>query len=299
MRRFEVKTIWYAEAVYLAIEGFRLDSGRCRSVVIAVLPPSSGSRARQIAHPHQIVGHQCEGKHPTDSSQPPMPSLTQAGDGLEPAEDFFYPFAFLLANRVARMASGALIDNAGGLARNMWSYLVVAQLLHKLLAVVAFVGPERDPLLPRNLFHHRERGLRLGPAIGLGDVAIDRDPVAVLHQHVPGVAQLGFLARTLARQPRLGVGGRLMGIVAALLAMKVNRGIAGVIRRLLTTSPVLALEAFVAGPRLDQRAVDREVLGREQVAAAGLRQHLGKKPLGNFGTQQPFAVLGEDRGVPH
>src|SRR5207244_2647132 len=108
-----------------------------------------------------------------------------------------------------------------------------------------------------------------------------------------------FLARTLTCQPRLGVGGRLMGGVAALLAMKVNRGIAGVIRRLLTTIPVLALEAFVAGPRLDQRAVDREVLGREQAAAARLRQHLSKKPLGNFGTQQPFSVLGEDRGIPH
>src|SRR5437870_11090372 len=81
--------------------------------------------------------------------------------------------------------------------------------------------------------------------------------------------------------------------------MKVNRRIAGVIRRWLTTSPVLALEAFVAGPRLDQRAVDREVLGREQAAAARLRQHISKKPLGNFGTPQPFSVLGEDRGVPH
>ena len=84
----------------------------------------------QVAHPHQIVGRQCEGKHPADSSGPPMPSLTQAADSLEPAEDFFYPFAFLLANRVARMTSGALIDNAGGLARNMWSYLVVAQLIY-------------------------------------------------------------------------------------------------------------------------------------------------------------------------
>ena len=126
MRRFEVKTIWYAEAVYLAIEGFRFDSGRCRSVVIAVLPPGSGSRAQQIAHPHQIVGRQCEGKHPTDSSGTPMASLAQAADSLEPAEDFFYPFAFLLADRVARMTSGALIDNAGGLARNMWSYLMVS-----------------------------------------------------------------------------------------------------------------------------------------------------------------------------
>ncbi len=133
-----------------------------------------------------------------------MASLTQAGDGLEPAEDFFDPFAFLLTNRVARMTSGAIIDNAGGLARNMGSYLVVTQLLHKLFAVIAFVGPERDPLLSRNLFHHRDRGLRFRPAVGRSHLAIDCDTVAVLHQHVPRVAQLGFLPRPLTRQRASG-----------------------------------------------------------------------------------------------
>src|SRR5712692_11877282 len=122
-----------------------------------------------------------------------MTGLTQAGHGLEPAEDFFDPFTFLLTDRVARMTSGAVIDDAGGLARKMGSDLVVAQCLHKLLAVIAFVGPERDPLLPRNFFHHCDRGLALGPAVGRGHLAIDRDTVAVLHQHVPRVAELGFL----------------------------------------------------------------------------------------------------------
>ena len=36
-----------------------------------------------------------------------MARLAQASDGLDPAEDFFYPFAFLLTDRVARMTSGA------------------------------------------------------------------------------------------------------------------------------------------------------------------------------------------------
>src|SRR5216683_363283 len=155
--------------------------------------------------PHQIVGGQCEGKHPTDASHTAMASLTQAGDGFEPAEDFFDPFTFLLTDRVARMTSGAVIDNAGGLAREMGRYLVVAQLLHKLLVVIAFVGPERDPVLPRDLFHHCDSGLRFSPTVGLGHLAIDRDTVAVLHQHVPRVAELGLLARTLSRQPRLRV----------------------------------------------------------------------------------------------
>src|SRR5713226_5335949 len=170
--------------------------------------PGSGGRARQITQPHQIVGGQCEGKHPPDASHTAMASLTQAGDGFEPAEDFFDPFTFLLTDRVARMTSGAVIDDAGGLARKMGSYLVVAQLLHKLLAVIAFVGPECDPVLARNLFHHRARGLRLSPTVGRGHLAIDRDTVAILHQHVPRVTELGSLARTLTCQPRLRVGGR-------------------------------------------------------------------------------------------
>ena len=105
----------------------------------------SGGRDHQIAYAHQIVSGQCEVEHPTDPSHSPVPSLTQTGDGLAPAEDFFDALAFLLTNRVARMTSGAIINNAGGLARNMWRHLVVAQLLHKLFAVIAFVGTECDP----------------------------------------------------------------------------------------------------------------------------------------------------------
>jgi len=40
------------------------------------------------------------------------------------------------------------------------------------------------------------------------------------------------------------------------------------------------------------------VLGREQAAAAGLRQHLGKEALGNCGAQEPLAILGEDGCIP-
>jgi hypothetical protein len=118
MPTVEVKSICCAEAFYSAAESLRFGSGRCRSVAIAVRQCWSGRCTPQITHPHQIVGGQREGKHPTDSSHSAMPRFTQAGDGLEPAEDFFYPFAFLLANRVAGMTSGAVIDDAGGLARN-------------------------------------------------------------------------------------------------------------------------------------------------------------------------------------
>src|SRR5712691_2362790 len=96
MQRFEGKFTCCADSVYLATGSFLFGSGRFCSVMIAALSPCSGCHSRQITHPHQIVGGQCEGKHPADASHTAVASLTQAADGLEPAEDFFDPFTFLL-----------------------------------------------------------------------------------------------------------------------------------------------------------------------------------------------------------
>jgi hypothetical protein len=40
-----------------------------------------------------------------------MTSLAQPRDGFEPAEDLFDPLALLLANRIAGVTSGALIND--------------------------------------------------------------------------------------------------------------------------------------------------------------------------------------------
>ena len=84
-KRVEVKYIWFAEALYSAPESFRFGSERGYSVTLAVLQSRSGCRAHQITQPHQIVGRQCEGKHPAHSRHAAMTGLTQAGHGLEPA----------------------------------------------------------------------------------------------------------------------------------------------------------------------------------------------------------------------
>ena len=61
---------------------------------------------------------------------------------------------------------------------------------------------------------------------------------------------------------------------------------------------VLRPEALYAGPSLDQRAVDREVLVRQERLDLGLRQH-GAQELGrDLAFEQPVAVLGEHRHVP-
>src|ERR1700684_2625226 len=169
---------------------------------------------RQIAQPHQVVGGQGEGKHPTHSADSAMASLAQAGDGLEPAKDFFHAFALLLADQIARMTGGAVIDDAGLLARYMGSYQVVAQLLYKLLGIVPFVGAQGNAPPARDLLHHRHRRLRFSAPGGLSYTAVERQAVTVFHQHVSGVTELGLLALTLAGQQRFGVGGGLVGVVA-------------------------------------------------------------------------------------
>ena len=79
------------------------------------LAASCGS-GEQVAHSHQVVDCQGEGEHPLDSSHAAMARLAQTRNGLEPTEDLFDPFALLLTYRVAGMAGGTCVDNAGRLA---------------------------------------------------------------------------------------------------------------------------------------------------------------------------------------
>ena len=66
-----------------------------------------------------------------------------------------------------------------------------------------------------------------------------------------------------------------------------------------SSATVLGAEALHRRPGLDQRAVDREVLVRQERlhlwVGAAPRQELGR----HVGLQQPVAVLGEHRVVPH
>ena len=145
---------------------------------------------------------------------------------------------------------------------------MVTQLLNQFLAVVALVRAQRDAMPARNRFHHRYGRLRFRAAGGLGHAAVDRDAVAVLHQHVAGVAELGLLARALAGQASLGIGGLLVGEVAAPFTVKVDAGIAGVVGRGVPVRVIFAIEALVSRPRFDQRPVDCEMLVKEQPLSA-------------------------------
>ena len=57
--------------------------------------------------------------------------------------------------------------------------------------------------------------------------------------------------------------------------------------------------ALLAGPRLDQRAIDGEVLGREEIRGPRLREDGGEERLRDLAFEQAIAILREHGGDPH
>lgn len=107
------------------------------------------------------------------------------------------------------------------------------------------------------------------------------------------IAQLAAGVVALAVQARVGIGFGLVGVVAALFAFEVAA---------VTVAPVvviLAHEALVASPGLDQRAVHAEVLAREPFFLVRDGLHFVEEFDDGIVLDQAFAVFGEDRGHPH
>jgi len=75
-------------------------------------------------------------------------------------------------------------------------------------------------------------------------------------------AKLCLLAGALTQEPGIRIGRAGMSIVAAPLAVEVTLAVAAGRRRFVRS--VFRAEALQRSPGLDQRAVDREVIGREQ-----------------------------------
>ena len=136
-----------------------------------------------------------------------------------------------------------------------------AQLIDEVFRVVGLVGAERDRARPVGArFDHGERRYPLGVAVSRRQTRINQKAMAVLHQAMADEAKLGFLARSLAVEPCIGIRRRDMRLVRPLLAMEVGFGIAAATgRRVIRAIPWL--KTHQRSPRFDQRPVDREVLG--------------------------------------
>jgi len=92
---------------------------------------------------------------------------------------------------------------------------------------------------------HAQPGLAFGVAVGLGKIDIDHQAVAVLHHHVAGEAELGGRAAALGGKSGLGVGGREMSSVGALLALPIDLRDAPAATPAADSLPGLALPAEV------------------------------------------------------
>ena len=233
-----------------------------------------------------------------------MAGLAQTADGLDPAERFFDPLALDRADAIAGMAGGARIDRraaVGIVLRDMRRAAALATAGDEVSGVIVLVAAHRAAG-PGIVLDHVERGGALGRAVGLGQPRIDDEPVAVLRHQMTHVAELGLLAGAFAEQPGVGVGGRGMRVVLALLAMEVALGIAPAARLALSRGRIAAVlrhKALHAGPGLDQRAVDREVLAGQQLADLRQVQHARKELGRNIAVEQPVPVLAEHGRIPH
>ena len=92
------------------------------------------------------------------------------------------------------------------------------------LRVLGLVGTNRDAsgtrLLP--LVEHQQGGVAFRMAVRLRGHRGGDQAVAVLHQRMAQIRQPGLLAVALLVQPRLRIGGRLMGFGRPLLSMEVR-----------------------------------------------------------------------------
>ena len=96
-----------------------------------------------------------------------------------------------------------------------------AQLIDEVFRVVGLVGAERDRARPVGVrFDHGERRYPLGMAVSRRQTSINQKAMAVLHQAMADEAKLGFLSRSLAIEPCIGIRRRDMRLVRPLAASR-------------------------------------------------------------------------------
>src|SRR5436305_10716877 len=244
-------------------------------------------RIDQIPHSDEVVSSGRKGEYPSDLVHAAMSGLTQHSDCLQPAEYFLDPFPLNLTYFVSGVSRGAPINGAAAatfvVLRHMRRDVHASYLAYELFGVVALVGSHRYALALDSV-RHQHRRIAFRGAIGLQQLRIHHQAVAVLNQHIAAVGQLRLVAAALARQPRISICRRFVRFVAAPLAMKVHRGIARIIRRR-PLALVLALNTLLARPRFNQSAVHTEVLIAQQIRRSRLRHYAGEEQTGDLAFQ--------------
>jgi len=111
--------------------------------------------------------------------------------------------------------------------RHVQRHIHVSAFVHKHCRVEPVVAAHRDASVTGNLLQLRQRRFTLGPAVGLEQLRVPDQTVAILHEKIAAVAQVGLLAFALVRQQRIPIGLRLLGLVRVPLAVKIHCRIPG------------------------------------------------------------------------
>lgn len=114
----------------------------------------------EISHSHQIVGRGGEGEGPGQPLSAPMAVFAEMTYGLQPAKDFFHPFAQPLAQGVSSMPGGAAIQGrATSLPGHMGHGPAAPEFFDEVLGVVVFVAADADPAFAWDSLHHFPGGI--------------------------------------------------------------------------------------------------------------------------------------------
>ena len=201
---------------------------------------------------------------------------------------------------MAGMARGATIDGGAaslGVLRDVRRHAEAAHLGDKVLGIVGLVPTQCDASARRQILHHRDGRFTLRRPGGGGSGRIHNQGIAVLHQHMRHVAQLGGLPGRLLEQPGVRIGGRGVRLVAALLAVKVALAIAARCRR--SPLPSFGRKLFIDAHARSMCHPQKNARPRAAVHDPRIGQDRRQKAARYVAFQQPIPVLGEHRHVPH
>ena len=203
----------------------------------------------EFGKPDQVVCSATEYEQPVHLRESSQLDLAQRASLFQPAKALLDQPTPAQANRVAGLPCGSAVQIAATalvVLRNMGCHIQLPHRAHKIVAVIGLVGAHRDPPLTTVLLllQHQQCCVALGVSIGVRHHRRGNQPVAVLHQRVAQIAQLGLLAIALLVQPRIRISGRFMRLVGTLLATE--------IRAVAVIGVVFAAKALLRCPRLDQ-----------------------------------------------
>lgn len=248
----------------------------------------------------EVVADQIEQKVGGHSGQTPVFRLTHGAVLLAPSEQTLDHFAFALRENVGRVPGGSSID--GRLARrsslrdlrvdgDVRGAVLRPQARHVFSHIIGLVCADRDAGMRRGfLRQHVLRGRAFGRPARLRDQPRNGEAVPVVHRGMAHVAEFTLRALALAVEAAVGIGRACMRGVLASRAGEVLP---------VTVCLILWFEAFLAGPRFDQCAVDGELLVRQQGRDLFMMQQRVHEAIEQIAVLQALTILRKRRGIPH